>query len=54
MAEGAVTVLVAEALFVRIDCEVVKLSIRVFTCAAWMGAARSAAASNVREKFFMG
>ena len=34
MAEGAVTVFVAEALFVEIDCEVVKLSMRLVTCAA--------------------
>jgi hypothetical protein len=31
MAEGAVTVLVAEALFVEIDCEVVKLSMTLVT-----------------------
>jgi hypothetical protein len=31
MAEGAVTVFVAEELFVETDCEVVKLSMRLVT-----------------------
>jgi hypothetical protein len=54
MAEGAVTVFVAEALFVKTDCEVVKLSMTLVTRADCTGVARSAAASNVRENFFIG
>jgi hypothetical protein len=55
MAEGAVTVFVAEALFVKTDCEVVKLSMTLVTRADCTGAARrSTVASKSRENFFMG
>jgi hypothetical protein len=50
MAEGAVTVFVAEALFVEIDCEVVKLSMRFVTSMEWAGAARIAASRERRAE----